>query len=162
MANKLNQLDLIAMEQQRFKPVELTVEANGEQYSITIQKKFKDTEIARIFTELVKRSDCAREQKLDFDILGTILILLIKHFTDIGFIKCETIEEEMESEIRALNALIDLGLFEQIVSEFDQAEIDRLSEMFEKHKDSVKRISDNFIAKEFETIKPEKKKKVTK
>lgn len=147
-AKKLGQSDILSLEAQSFKRKEITVTAEGKEFTVAIDEKFKDTEIAKVFTELVKRSEYAKKASLDFDITAFILILLIKHFTDIQFQDTNSTAHDMDVEVRTLNALINLGLFEQIIEHFDKAEVDKLGEMFEKHEAGMKVIANNIMATE--------------
>lgn len=148
---KLEQLSILSMEQEAYKRKEIKVKANGEEYSVCIDEKFKDTEIATILTELVKRSEHAKKESLNFDITGHLLILLIKHFTDIQFQETGSIGKDMDIEVRTLNALINLGIFEQIVERFDKAEVSRISEMIKKHQKGLKAIANNIMAMELKS-----------
>lgn len=152
MATKLEQSNILALEANAFQRKQITVTANGEEFTVSIDKKFKDTEIAKMFTELVARSEHAKKESLEFDITGHLLILLVKHFTDIQFQETGSIGGDMEIEVRTLNALINLGLFEQIVEQFDKAEVDRISEMLKKQETGLKNIANNIIAMELKNV----------
>lgn len=145
---KLGQSNILSMEDKVFEKKEIKVTANGEEFTVTIDTKFKDVEIAKVFTELVKRSDYAKKGSLDFDITATMLVLLLKHFTDIEFQETNSMASDIDIEIRTLNALINLGLLEQILENFDKKEIERLSDMLEKHEDGIKYIANNLMASE--------------
>lgn len=147
-AKKLGQSNILSLEAKTFKRKEITVTANGQEFKVAIDTKFKDTEVAKVLTELVKRSDYAKKASLDFDITAYILILLIKHFTDIEFQETNSMANDMDVEVRTLNALINLGIFEQIVEHFDKAEVDKLGDMFDKHEAGMKFMANNLMVKE--------------
>lgn len=147
-AKKLGQSNILSLEANAFKRKQVTVTASGEEFTVAIDEKFKDTEVAKVFAELVKRSDYAKKASLDFDITAFILILLIKHFTDIHFQETNSTAQNMDIEVRTLNALINLGLFEQIIEHFDKAEVEKLGEMFKKHEAGIKIMTNNMMVKE--------------
>lgn len=147
-AKKLGQSNILSMEANAFKRKQITVTANGEEFEVTIDTKFKDTEIANIFAELIQRSEYAKKASLDFDVTAYILILLIKHFTNIEFQETKSMANNMEIEVRTLNALINLGLLEQILDNFDKSEVEKLSKAFEKHEAGFKQIANNLMVKE--------------
>lgn len=147
-AKKLGQSNVLAMESKAFQRKQITVTANGEEFTVSIDTKFKDTEIAKVISELVKRSEYAKKASLDFDVTAYILILLIKHFTDIEFQETNSMASDMDVEVRTLNALINLGIFEQIIENFDKKEVDRLGEMLEKNQAGIKYMANNIMATE--------------
>ena len=147
-AKKLGQSNILSLEAKAFKRKEITVVANGQEFKVAIDTKFKDTEIANILTELIKRSEYAKKASLDFDVTAYILILLIKHFTDIDFQETSSMAKTMDIEVRTLNALINLGLLEQILDNFDKSEVEKLSNAFEKHEAGLKEIANNLMVKE--------------
>lgn len=156
MENKhINQSELFALENESFKKVEVKVMANDQEFTVVVDKDLKETKIAKMFTELIKRSDYARKENIDLDISAQILILLIKNFTDIEFAEPKDIGEMMELEIRTLNALIDLGLFEQIIIHFDKDQMKKIEQMFEKHQKEMKKMADDMIAINYASMQEE-------
>lgn len=147
-AKKLGQSNILSLEAKAFKRKEVKVTANGQDFKVAIDTKFKDTEVAKVFAELVRRSDYAKKASLDFDITGFILILLIKHFTDIQFQDTNSLGVDMDVEIKTLNALINLGIFEQIIENFDKEEVEKLAEMFKRHEAGIKIMANNMVEKE--------------
>ena len=148
-AKKLGQSNILSLEAKAFKRKEITVVANEQEFKVAIDTKFKDTEIANIFAELIERSEYAKKASLDFDVTAYILILLIKHFTDIEFQETNSMAKNMDVEVRTLNALINLGLLDQILNNFDKSEVEKLSNAFEKHEAGLKEIANNLMVKEF-------------
>ena len=147
-AKKLGQSNILSLEAKAFKRKEITLTTDGQEFKVAIDTKFKDTEIANILTELIKRSEYAKKASLDFDVTAYILILLIKHFTDIDFQETSSMAKTMDIEVRTLNALINLGLLEQILDNFDKSEVEKLSNAFEKHEAGLKEIANNLMVKE--------------
>lgn len=149
---KMKYSNIIALQEKTFKKKEVTITAAGEDFKIVIEQKFKETEIAKLIGELVERSDYAKKMNYDFNILGHIMILIIKHFTDIQFpaTKNENIKKDYENEVRMLNALIDLGLLDKIIGQFDQEEFNKIMEAFEKYRDSLRKLNNNELSKDLE------------
>lgn len=156
MENKqLNFNNIISLQDKTFKKREVTISAEGETYTLLIEQKFKETEIAELVGELVDRSNYARHMKYDFNVIGHIMILVIKHFTDLQFpvVKKGNIKKEYENEVKMLNALINLRLLDQIINHFDPKELEKINESFEKYKDSLKQLHDNVIAEQLKEDK---------
>lgn len=147
---KMNFNNVLALQEKTFKKKEITISAQGEEFKVIIDQKFKETELTELIGELVERSDYAKKMNLEFNILGHIMILVIKHFTDIQFpnVKKGNIKKEFENEVRMLNALIDLGILQDIISNFDKEEMDKINESFKKCRDTLKNINHNEIAKQ--------------
>lgn len=150
MANQIKHSNIISLEAKVFTKKTIYVKVEDEIFEVVINQKLKETDIADVVRELTQRSKFAKDNKVAFNVMANITILLIKKFTDIQFKKSTgNFMKDYEAEIRMLNALINLGILEQVVNEFDQEEIDKISQGFIKHKEELKLIGNNITAEHF-------------
>lgn len=119
---------------------------NDKMYEIKVANKFKETDIMKIVDGLLERSEMCKKENIKFNILLSLYGLLIKTFTDIEFSKYPNLKKEYSVEISVLESLIDLGVYEQLISSFDKNEIKKVEEIFNKYAKSIKLINNNIIA----------------
>lgn len=119
---------------------------NDKMYEIKVTNKFKETDIMKIVDGLLERSEMCKKENIKFNILLSLYGLLIKTFTDIEFSKYPNLKKEYLVEISVLESLIDLGVYEQLISSFDKNEIKKVEEIFSKYAKSIKLINNNIIA----------------
>lgn len=150
MANKIKQSNVLSLESKVFGKRTITIQTEGETFEVTINEKLKQTEVSQIVVDLVKQSEQAKDNKTDFNLMANIMIIFLKKFTDIQF-KKETGDflKDYESDVKMLNALINLGILSQIMNEFGQEEFDKIAQTFVKSKDDLKLIGNNITAEHF-------------
>lgn len=119
---------------------------NDKMYEIKVANKFKETDIMKIVDGLLERSEMCKKENIKFNILLSLYGLMIKTFTDIEFSKYPNLKKEYLVEINVLESLIDLGVYEQLISSFDKNEIKKIEEIFSKYAKSIKLINNNIIA----------------
>lgn len=119
---------------------------NDKMYEIKVANKFKETDIMKIVDGLLERSEMCKKENIKFNILLSLYGLLIKTFTDIEFSKYPNLKKEYLVEISVLESLIDLGVYDQLISSFDKNEIKKIEEIFSKYAKSIKLINNNIIA----------------
>lgn len=142
---KANQFLKDVNEEFRFKVVELKSN-NGKTYKVKIADKFKETDIMKIVDGLLERSEMCKKENIKFNILLSLYGLVIRTFTDIEFSKYPNLKKEYLVEINVLESLIDLGVYEQLISSFDNREVQKVEEIFSKYAKSMKRINDNIVS----------------
>lgn len=121
---------------------------NDKMYEIKVANKFKETDIMKIVDGLLERSEMCKKENIKFNILLSLYGLLIKTFTDIEFSKYPNLKKEYSVEISVLESLIDLGVYEQLISSFDKNEIKKVEDIFRKYAKSIKLINNNIIAQD--------------
>lgn len=142
-------IDLIKDSNEVFKKEEVVlIGLNNKEYKLMISKKLKDTDIMAIVDDLLVRSDLCKKESIKFDTVMCVYALMIKYFTDIKFSTYPNMKKQFSHEIDMLKALIDLGLLEQILREFDEDEIVKIQSAFEKYKESFKAINNDLITQE--------------
>jgi len=101
---------------------QVTVNINGEDYDVLVDKKFKNTKIDKLIKELLNNFDDYKE--LDKTVCGLyISFLTIKHFTSLDVIETNSFAEQ----ISLLNSMIDLDIYNKIISEFEISEIEKIN-----------------------------------
>lgn len=140
-------IDFIKDSSENFKQEDVVIKGNNEkEYTIKISKKIKDTDIMEIVDSLVLRSDMCKKEKIKFDTVMSMYALMIKVFTDIKFSTYPNLKKVFSHEIDMLKALIDLGLLEQILLQFDKEEVNKIQDTFIKYSESYKAINNNIIS----------------
>jgi len=149
MAKKMKAIDVInsAKMEFSFKKV-IAVANNGNEYEILVQEKLNDTKVSGLVTDLVERSEYCDKKGIEFNIIQNIYFLLIKYFTDIKFNKSKDFEKQYSQDLSFIDGLIDLGLFDQIISQFNQESLKSVQNMFEKYTNTLKPVINNEIKKE--------------
>lgn len=142
---KANQFLKDVNEEFGFKVVKLKSN-NDKTYEIKVSNKFKETDIMKIVDGLLERSEMCKKENIKFNILLSLYGLLIRTFTDIEFSKYPNLKKEYLVEINVLESLIDLGVYEQLISSFDKNEIKKVEDIFSKYAKSMKLINNNIIA----------------
>lgn len=114
---------------------EHTINVNGVDYKIKIDNVFRKTKQHKLLDDLIKFMDEGRnnEELLDFSSSYTTL-LLIKHFTSLE------IPDDIDNAIIAMNALIDLDIFDEIINLMPEKEVVKVYELLAM---AVKRIDEN-------------------
>lgn len=142
---KANQFLKDVNEEFGFKVVKLKSN-NDKTYEIKVANKFKETDIMKIVDGLLERSEMCKKENIKFNVLLSLYGLLIRTFTDIEFSKYPNLKKEYLVEINVLESLIDLGVYEQLISSFDKNEIKKVEDIFSKYAKSMKLINNNIIA----------------
>lgn len=126
--------DLIKDINSEYKKKEIVLNAiNGKSYKVTIEQKFKNTKIAKIISEMMIRVNYCKKTDTEFNEILCIFSQIIKEFTDIQFNTYKDIGKTYNNELCVIGALIDLGLLEQIITNFNQDEINKIYETINKH-----------------------------
>lgn len=139
--NKLNLNTVLMLENEQYQQKEVTIKVNGTDYSVKIKEQFKDTEIAELFNELYQRHMYCQKEGLNYDITSGLMALTIKHFTDIEFSTNGNLKDDFENEVQMLDALINLGIFEQVIQQFDKKEIEKMGKKMGEYSNTFKKLS---------------------
>ncbi|MEG2546339.1 MAG: hypothetical protein RSA51_07250 [Niameybacter sp.] len=119
---------------------------SGKAYTIQMETKFKETKIIEIVDGLVERSVMCTKEGMKFDTTMCLYALMLKQFTDIEFSKFNQLKRQYAHEVEMLKAVIDMGLFTQIMNVFEPEEMKKIEGVFEQYKASFKAIHNEVIA----------------
>lgn len=142
--------EILGLEKQLFEKKEITVTSGDKSFSIMVDTKFKETEMMKLVSELVERFSYCKRVGIDFDTPKNIYFLMVKHFTDIQFSSYKTIDKQYTHEVAVIEALINLGVFKQIIDAFDEEETLKIQDIFFKYKDVFTGMNEHELGKMIE------------
>lgn len=132
VAKKMTLNNLQSQSNREYKSRKLLIDG----YEVVIEPKFKPSKIQQLIQELIEKSEYAEQNGFIINVVDYMFILLLKHFTDIKF------SDKYEKQIQMMQVLVDLNYFERIISEFDQSEIDKLTQIFQNNVDNISKLLD--------------------
>ena len=91
----------------------------------------------------MERSDYFAKNNLQFEDLYNSYFLLIKYFTDLKFNTYKSIKKQLEYELTAIKAIMDLGIFDQIMNNFDIDTMNKIQEALSKQNKAMQVIANN-------------------
>lgn len=146
MTKKMKANDIVNSARREYSSTKITVVAvDGEEYEIEVQEKLNDTKVSKLVLDLVERSEFCDKNNIEFNIVNNIYFLLIKYFTNIKFVNSKDLKKQYSNELAFIDGLLDLDLFEQIVSHFDKDSLYRVQNMFEKYSKTLKPAINNEV-----------------
>lgn len=129
-AKDLSLKNLQADSSKFFKKVEKTITSkSGQQYKVVFKENIKNTEVAELFTEMVKRIDYCNKNNIQFNYLSVFMYGVFNCCLDLPKINRKTIEAVIKAEEMTLNELNNLGLYEALIEEIGEEKINGISDM---------------------------------
>jgi hypothetical protein len=120
---KLNSSAILQGHSKQFIQEELTITINGKDYKVLIDQKFRPTKLNELILELLNNFE--NINKLNEAVkISYFMFLVIKYFSDVDVAKCE----KFEDQIRVLNAMLDLEIFDKIINAFPEDELKKVNE----------------------------------
>ncbi len=117
---------------EELKPIEVKLEIDGEiqTFELGVYEKFSPVSIKELIVEYISKIDLAR--KVNKDGFGNILepylmYLIIKHFTELG----ESMPNDFKKQLSSMKQMMNNSSFFQILSQFDEKEINKIKEQLE-------------------------------
>ena len=130
--NKLTSSILLQEQSKLFTQKQVTVNINKKDYEVLVDQKFRPTKLNELIVEAIMNYDKFKE--LDESVkISYLMFLAIKYFTNLEVAKTDTLEEQ----IRILNAMLDLEIFDKIISEFAESELEKINEYMLKFNDKI-------------------------
>ena len=121
--NKLTSSILLQEQSKLFLTKKVIVNINKKDYEVLVDQKFLPTKLNQLILESVSNYDNLKE--LDESVkVSYLMFLTIKYFTDVEITKTDSFEDQ----IRILNALINLEIFDKIISEFPESELEKIND----------------------------------
>jgi len=143
---KLNANNILSISKQEFSYRQIiVVTPDKQEFEVQIQEKLNDTTVMNLISDLVERSNYCTENKIEFNEILNTYFLLIKYFTNINFNTYKSIKKQYSHELAVISALIDLSIFEQIISHFDKETMEKISVSMNKYSKQLNMISNNKI-----------------
>lgn len=143
MANKSNKKltssNILSLYSKTFTQKKILLEAEGQTFEVLIDTKFQPSKIQALIMELAEKYQEIKHLNDVFNISYFANYLIIKYFTDINMAKVDGLEKS----IRVFKALVDLGLFDQIIEKFDENELQKINDYINKMNNRVKEFDKN-------------------
>ena len=129
-----------------FKSEEIVVTTNtGKEFTVKIEKNIRDSKMNNIVSELGELAQFCLDNNIKFEIMSTIYMLILKHLTDIPFSDIPNLKDRYSINLEMFANIIDLDLFEQIISNFQQESVDKICMSFDKYRHGMKLAEDVVI-----------------
>jgi len=130
--NKLTSSILLQEQSKLFVQKKVTVNINKKDYEVLVDQKFLPTKLNQLILESVSNYDNLKE--LDESVkVSYLMFLSIKYFTDVEIAKTDS----FETQIRILNALINLEILDKILSEFPESELEKINDYMLKFNSNI-------------------------
>jgi hypothetical protein len=139
--NKLSSGTILSAYSKEFNQKKITLSIGKTNYEVLVDEKFKPSKLQKMIVEALTNFNALKEYDEGVK-LSYYMFLLIKHFTDIDIAQTDNLEEQ----IRILNAMVDLEIYEPLVNSFDKAEIQKATEYMKKFSERIAELAkDNNI-----------------
>ena len=132
-SNKQLTSSILLQEQSKlFVQKKVNIHINKKDYEVLVDQKFLPTKLNALIMESISNYDNLKD--LDESVKVSYLMLLaIKTFTNVEIAKTD----DFEYQIRVLNSLINLEVFDKIVSEFPESELEKINEYMLKFNNKI-------------------------
>lgn len=149
MVKKMKAIDIINSAKQEFASRKVILTANnGVEYELEIQEKLDDISVSKLVVDLVERSELCEKNNIEFDVTQNIYFLLIKYFTNVPFNKYKDLEKQYSHELSFIEGLVNLKLFNQLVSYFNEESLQSVKNMFDTYTETLKPLINNEVKKQ--------------
>ena len=130
--NKLTSSILLQEQSKLFLTKKVIVNINKKDYEVLVDQKFLPTKLNQLILESVSNYDNLKN--LDESVKVSYLMLLaIKYFTNVEITKTN----DFETQIRVLNALLDLEILDKILGEFPESELEKINDYMLKFNSKI-------------------------
>ena len=134
--NKLTSSILLQEQSKLFIQKKVIVTLNKKDYEVLVDQKFLPTKLNALIMESISNYDNLKE--LDESVkISYLMFLAIKTFTNVEIAKTD----DFQTQIRVLNAMLDLEIFDKILGEFAESELEKINDYMLKFNDRI----DEFI-----------------
>ena len=152
MAKNKNKLTVKAIknaQKKEFIQKKVTVEIDGKEYDIMVDQKFSMSKIQAMAIEGMEKFKRFKELP-DVIQLGYFSYLMLKHFTDLDLKDAKSFEDD----IQMMDSLLDLGVYEKVMPEFPEEEINKINKYMNDVKDKINELTEEEI-KQLEDVMSE-------
>jgi len=121
--NKLTSSILLQEQSKLFVQRKVIITINKKDYEVLVDQKFLPTKLNQLILESVSNYDNLKD--LDESVkVSYLMFLTIKTFTNVEIAKTD----DFQTQIRVLNAMLDLEIFDKIISEFPESELEKIND----------------------------------
>ena len=122
-SNKLTSSILLQEQSKLFVQRKVIITINKKDYEVLVDQKFLPTKLNQLILESVSNYDNLKD--LDESVkVSYLMFLTIKTFTNVEIAKTD----DFQTQIRVLNAMLDLEIFDKIISEFPESELEKIND----------------------------------
>ncbi len=139
MSKKLTSSKILSLHSKTFTQKKIYINVENEQYEVLIDTKFKISKIQELLAEVVEKTQQLLKLKDIFNIPYYINFLIIKYFTNVEITKVQDFSEQL----RVYKAMLDLGIFDQIMEAFDEKEVEKIGIYLKKMNENLKKLDKN-------------------
>jgi hypothetical protein len=130
--NKLNSGIITSLHALKFTQKKIIIDIYNKDYEVLLDEKFSIVKLQTLMCEFIENFKYLQDASYGVKI-NYYMFLIIKYFSDIDITKTESFEDQ----IKALNAFIDLEIFEKISNAFQPEEVTKAFEFIKKFADRV-------------------------
>ena len=136
-SNKQLTSSILLQEQSKlFVQKKVNIHINKKDYEVLVDQKFLPTKLNALIMESISNYDNLKD--LDESVKVSYLMLLaIKTFTNVEIAKTD----DFQTQIKVLNAMLDLEIFDKIIGEFPESELEKINDYMLKFNSRI----DQFI-----------------
>jgi len=135
-SNKLTSSILLQEQSKLFVQRKVIVTLNKKDYEVLVDQVFIPTKLNALIMESISNYDNLKD--LDESVKVSYLMLLaIKTFTNVEIAKTD----DFQTQIKVLNAMLDLEIFDKIIGEFPESELEKINDYMLKFNSRI----DQFI-----------------
>jgi hypothetical protein len=131
-ANRLDFNTINKASEKQFVTKTITIQVDGKDYEVTIDQSFKTTKAEKLIDSLTKPEKLQRLQQInecsDSIKVSYYFYLIIREYTDLDIPNDLTFEQELV----LIDGLINLGIYETILSEIPDGEIKKITDLIHK------------------------------
>lgn len=120
-----------------FTQKKVILDIGGKNYEVLIDEKFRTSKLQAMILEALQNIGSLKEYGESVT-TSYYLFLMIKYFSDI-----EVETESIEEQIKLLNQMIDLEIFEKVINSFPESEIQRTNQFIKKFAERVTELSND-------------------
>lgn len=120
-----------------FTQKKVILDIGGKDYEVLIDEKFRTSKLQAMILEALQNIGSLKEYGESVT-TSYYLFLMIKYFSDI-----EVETESIEEQIKLLNQMIDLEIFEKVINSFPESEIQRTNQFIKKFAERVTELSND-------------------
>jgi hypothetical protein len=120
-----------------FTQKKVILDIGGNNYEVLIDEKFRTSKLQAMILEALQNIGSLKEYGESVT-TSYYLFLMIKYFSDI-----EVETESIEEQIKLLNQMIDLEIFEKVINSFPESEIQRTNQFIKKFAERVTELSND-------------------
>ena len=130
--NKLTSSILLQEQSKLFVQRKVIIHINKKDYDVLVDQVFLPTKLNALIMESISNYENLKD--LDESVkISYLMFLAIKTFTNLDVSKTD----DFKTQISVLNAMLDLEIFDKIVSEFPESELEKINEYMLKFNSNI-------------------------